>query len=652
MAKNWAISIGINGYKFTSLYPLKYAKQDAALIENFFRNDVGFDQVWLFSDDSPEIRGESTHPYRTPLLRFFRNQFKDPFMDKEDSLWLFFSGHGIRYADRDYLLPIDGDPEAPEDTAISLNYISERVSRSGAGNVVLILDACRIEGRKGKGFGDNLYEGITTIFSCRPYESSWEIGEPISQGAFTYVLVENLRRQLNGSYLTVEQTEQDLQQKLPILNQKYGKPSQTPHIKCDFSGKANQYLFPDSVLSKKLAQKTESSQGNRKRSATQHKSAKNVLLLKSDAFKAEEIGQFEAAKQLWFQIVVNFPSEREAAIKSIDRIAMRLASQPFLSTTLEKETQLTHKSEPGTNILPTPRLGTKDKANHQDRELIIPFVSGTQSVEFEVLTVDAKGEESNRYQKQAQCLIERLNGVVLEMLVIPGGTFLMGSSERKPLPNELPAHWVTVKPFLLSRYPITKEQWKEIAKLPKVHQELKLRPSIKGSKGSPVVQISWYEAIEFCNRLTQSTGYHYSLPTEAEWEYACRAGTQTPFHFGETITSALANYDGSHIYCSEQKGINREKLMPVCSFPFANAFGLHEMHGNIWEWCLDSWHENYEDAPKDGKAWMDNGENINHVVRGGALSSGPTLCRSTSRAYDSANNRSNNIGFRIARSIK
>jgi len=236
--------------------------------------------------------------------------------------------------------------------------------------------------------------------------------------------------------------------------------------------------------------------------------------------------------------------------------------------------------------------------------------------------------------------------------VIPGGTFLMGSSERKPLPNELPTRWVTVKPFLLSRYPITKEQWKEIAKLPKVHQELKLRPSIRGSKSSPVVQISWYEAIEFCNRLTQGTGYNYSLPTEAEWEYACRAGTQTPFHFGETITSDLANYDGSRIYRSEQKGINREKLMPVCSFPFANAFGLHEMHGNIWEWCLDSWHENYEDAPEDGKAWMNNGENVNHVVRGGAWLSGPTLCRSTSRASDSANNRSNTIGFRIARSIK
>jgi formylglycine-generating enzyme required for sulfatase activity/uncharacterized caspase-like protein len=638
MPKNWAISIGINGYKYANIRPLKYAKQDALLVRNFFRDDLKFDRVLLFSDDSPEIEGESTHPDRTPLLRFFRMQFENPFMSQEDSLWLFFSGHGMRFADRDYLLPIDGDREAPEDTAICLDHVSERLSRSGAGTVVIILDACRDEGRKGQSFGNDLYEGITTIFSCRPNESSWEIDEPISQGAFTHALLSNLKEQVQGNCLTVEETEYDLQKRLRALNQQYKKPTQTPHIRCDSANKANRLLLPENLLARRSTTESQSQKANRQKRTSHRRSTKNFLLLKSSAVEAEEKGQFELARQKWLQILDVFPSEREAAIQAIDRIAVRQASQPFLSNVGEAAGQSLTDTQEELIIKSASITDTALKMAQRKQEVVVPFVPNTQLHSFVVITIDRNGKLVESFQSQTHCYIEKIDSEILEMIVIPGGTFSMGSSGRKTLHNELPIHEVTVQPFLLSKSPITKELWRKVSSLPKVHQELKLRPSLRGSKQHPVVEISCFEATEFCNRLSQATGLDYRLPTEAEWEYACRAGTTTPFHFGEAITSELANFD-------------TKQIVKVGNFPFANAFGLMDMHGNVWEWCQDHWHDNYHGAPTDGTAWLDNNHNQSHVMRGGSWRNEASLCRSSFRLSGAFGQAFNNVGFRVARSL-
>ncbi|MHC5719615.1 MAG: formylglycine-generating enzyme family protein, partial [Nostoc sp.] len=155
----------------------------------------------------------------------------------------------------------------------------------------------------------------------------------------------------------------------------------------------------------------------------------------------------------------------------------------------------------------------------------------------------------------------------------------------------------------------------------------------------PVEQVSWYDAVEFCDRLSDHTKRQrqYRLPSEAEWEYACRAGTTTPFHFGETITSELANYDATSTYGRGVEGTYRKETTPVGSFNAANAFGLYDMHGNVWEWCLDDWHNNYERAPTDGSPWFDNkNDNLyqkqgNAVLRGGSWLYYPRDCRSASR---------------------
>ncbi len=268
-----------------------------------------------------------------------------------------------------------------------------------------------------------------------------------------------------------------------------------------------------------------------------------------------------------------------------------------------------------------------------------------------------------RSRRTAKYFIEDLgSGIELEMVLIPGGSFLMGSPEDEPerYSNESLQHEVTIQPFCMGKYPVTQAQWKAVASLPQVNRELDADPSRFKGENHPVEQVSWSYAVEFCDRLSSHTKRLYRLPSEAEWEYACRAGTTTPFHFGETITTDLANYDGtddkegkwSGSYGQGPKGIYREQTTPVGSFGVANAFGLYDMHGNVWEWCADHWHDNYEGAPKDGSAWQNNdndndNDNQNSLLRGGSWDYNPPYCRSACRHYVDAGVRSNGIGFRV-----
>jgi formylglycine-generating enzyme required for sulfatase activity len=268
----------------------------------------------------------------------------------------------------------------------------------------------------------------------------------------------------------------------------------------------------------------------------------------------------------------------------------------------------------------------------------------------------------HEYQRTAQYFREDLgNDIQLDMMLIPGGTFIMGSpkEEEDSRDSERPQHEVTIEPFWLGQYQVTQAQWKFVAKLPQVNKELNPDPSRFKGDGStsltnnrPVEQVSWYDAVEFCDRLSRHTKRQYRLPSEAEWEYACRAGTKTPFHFGETITTDLANYNGNYTYGQEPKGVYREETTEVGSFGVANNFGLYDMHGNVYEWCLDDWHDNYTDAPADGSAWFSSDDKLSDktgraVLRGGSWIYNPQYCRSAYRLFNNRDNHDYNIGFRV-----
>jgi formylglycine-generating enzyme required for sulfatase activity len=260
----------------------------------------------------------------------------------------------------------------------------------------------------------------------------------------------------------------------------------------------------------------------------------------------------------------------------------------------------------------------------------------------------------------ARFFTEKLGeGIILDMMLIPGGTFQMGSpaDEIDHLSDESPQHWVTVPTFCMGKYPITQEQWRVVANLPAVNQELQPDPSNFKGAFCPVEQVSWFDAQEFCARLNVVAKRDYRLPSEAEWEYACRAGTTTPFHFGKTITTDLANYDGtddpdgkwSGSYGRGPKGIYRKETTPVDTFS-PNVFGLYDMHGNVWEWCLDHYHSDYEGAPIDGSAWIDpNAErNAPRGLRGGSWSFDPRFCRSACRGnFVNPDDLNSRIGFRV-----
>jgi formylglycine-generating enzyme required for sulfatase activity len=255
----------------------------------------------------------------------------------------------------------------------------------------------------------------------------------------------------------------------------------------------------------------------------------------------------------------------------------------------------------------------------------------------------------DRRERQANLFYERLQEqVVLEMVSIPKGNFLMGSNDNEGDYREHPQHSVTIASFFLSRFPITQAQWRTVAQTQKVRIELNPNPSYFKGENLPVEQITWFEAIEFCERLQLQTGKPYRLPTEAEWEYACRAGTETPFYFGETISSQFASYNGSQRFRSGPKGRSSKRTSEVGSHNAANIFGLEEMHGNVWEWCADPWYENYINASE--------GESIrmrfsSRVIRGGSWVDNPNVCRSAYRNGIPPENKVLTIGFRVAVSL-
>jgi formylglycine-generating enzyme required for sulfatase activity len=272
-----------------------------------------------------------------------------------------------------------------------------------------------------------------------------------------------------------------------------------------------------------------------------------------------------------------------------------------------------------------------------------------QILEFETINVDPKGAIVKNIVAEAEYFSEDLGDESLKMVSIPRGTLVMGApqTEKGSRDSERPQHLVNLSSFLISQSLITQAQWKVVANFPKVRQELNPDPShFKGDK-RPVERISWYDAIEFCQRLSNKTGRSYRLPSEAEWEYACRGGTTTPFYCGETITGELANYIAKRTYQKESIDIDRQETTNWDSFP-PNAFALYDMHGNVWEWCCDRWHDNYEDAPVDGSAWLSENESDPRVLRGGAWDFYPEYCRSAARFSCSPNAKLiSQIGVRV-----
>jgi formylglycine-generating enzyme required for sulfatase activity len=242
-----------------------------------------------------------------------------------------------------------------------------------------------------------------------------------------------------------------------------------------------------------------------------------------------------------------------------------------------------------------------------------------------------------------------------EMVVVPAGEFLMGSpeAERGRGRDEGPQHAVVIaQPFAVGKYEVTFSEWDACV----ADRGCSYSPSDEGwGRGKrPVINVSFHDVKQYTDWLSRKTGKDYRLLTEAEWEYAARGQTKAsepsnPFFTGATIGYRQANYDANFTYGSGAQGEYRQKTTDVGSFP-KNAFGLHDMHGNVWEWVQDCYRPSYEGAPADGSAVLFSGCEL-HILRGGAWNYLPRLLRSAYRYATAPEVRLNNFGFRVARSL-
>jgi formylglycine-generating enzyme required for sulfatase activity/uncharacterized caspase-like protein len=653
MSQNWAICIGIDRYD--NFQPLGFAKRDAAALRDFFQKEVGFEQVYFFAEDAPPIPTDFGEPMRSAptggtLRRFLRVRFEQKFLKPSDNLWFFFAGHGRRERERDYLMASDADPGNVEETAIPVSLVTERLRRSGAENVILLVDACRNEGaRDGEGVGAEAQQGIVAISSCSPSERSYEIDE-LQHGAFTYSLLEGLRLEGENNCATVERLDQHLRLRVPELCPHYKKPRQTPLTRVEPIEKRHLILLP------------------------KHAKLSDLDPLRLDALQAESKSDLETAEQLWWRVIAVSPVDPQAH-EAIKRIALKQAgtsdagsAAPTLASPASKaqSREDTRRSRPVTRrravvisagVAAAASAGAVGLATLVRRRLPQPAL---HTVRFEFATVDEKGRQKPPQRAAAAIFTEDLGaGVTIDMVALRGGTFTMGSpdGELERRPNEAPQHHVAVAPFSIGAAPITQAQWLAVlmAHPGRLQHELNPSPSFFRAVDLPVETITWYEAEEYCRRLAAITGRDYRLPSEAQWEYACRAGTTDPFNVGPTITTEIANYCGaggavcgdsnghsiasnyydgirygSGAYGQGPAGLFRATTTRAGTFP-PNRFGLYDMHGNIWEFCLDIASPSYDDVPRDGSPYLAGPTGGNRILRGGSWSHNPAICRSAYR---------------------
>jgi formylglycine-generating enzyme required for sulfatase activity len=648
MGNNWAIVIGINHYEHHPEYRLNYAVRDAELMGDFLCDRAGFsrDQV-IFCLGDEQHKSAQTYPTRANLLKYLRRNLAPEKLGNVDRLWFFFSGHGINTDGRDWLITSDCLGEYTQEFALPTDRIIEILRQHRKAEIVLVLDACRPKQGKSIPIGKQTVavakkQRVTTIASCDYGQSSYELNS-IQQGSFTYALVEGLK-----IYTLPNQLANYLRERVPELNRQDKKPDrQTPIIQSEIDREVYQSLLPECVTEKDISIWREF--------AHQAKRDKNPALSRS----------------LWKQVIERLPNDEEAKLALIElNLENKIPRRPFLKwlalflslpgfallTRLirsQSETVLSTNPVPSSISQPDVKFTPVSVSRPEYTKSVGSSTVGglpLWNVKFQTVTVDELGNVVKRDFSQSQVVKENLgDGIFLEMVKISGGTFEMGSSpeekghETDEVTSQGSMRTVRISSYFISKSPVTQAQYKTI---------MGQNPSLQEGGNLPVLNVNWYNAVEFCERLSQKTGRTYRLPSEAEWEYACRAKTTTPFSFGKTLSSGLANYDWTKVYQSEpSKDRLLGRVTEVGTFP-PNAFGLYDVHGNVWEWCADSYQGNYDEVPENGEVLVSNNNDIK-VLRGGSLYDAPWSCRSADRLWGAAREHHDKaLGFRVVGDFK
>ena len=671
-----ALLVGVSEYQ-TGLPGLPSVLEDVGAMERVLQHPEigGFDEVKV-------LRDPNTQDLRIAIYNLFAER------SPEDLVLFYFSGHGVKDQNRNLFL---ATPETIKSqrglvvppTAVAASYLQTQINDSRSEHEVIILDCCYSGAiakgltAKDEGEVDIIAElggkGRAILTSSTAVQSSFQQEGALS--IYTQYLVEGMETGVadldNDGRISTDELHQYASKKV-----QQASPAMAPQF---YPVEEGYKIF--------LAHSAQNDPKLRYRKEAQKRAEKGKFSLIGrrilDRLQIELELSPEESKTIEEEILRPY-REFQQKLQEYEQVFKEVVEQEYpLSEYTRNELQdfqklLELRDEDISTIEAqfAPKIEPKTETKSNTKQLqVFEFDVVTVKVQDGFFNLGSKKVKLNRSRSQAQYFTEDLgNGVTLDMVSIPGGGFLMGTEDEEierlikkfgdDFREEKPQHKVTVQSFFMGRFQITQAQWKEISSLPTIECDLKPDPANFTGDDRPVEQVSWAEAVEFCRRLSKLTGKEYRLPSEAEWEYACRAGTTTPFHFGETISTELANYRGTDwktnnkVYAGNYgegaKGIYRGQTTPVGYFKVANAFGLSDMHGNVWEWCEDDWHENYETAPNDGNVWLSesNNKKINYyggtkIRRGGSWLPHSYFCRSAFRFCDPNRDSYYDIGFRV-----
>jgi formylglycine-generating enzyme required for sulfatase activity len=645
----FALLIGVGSYRSSDLQDLLAAPRDVEAMQRVLADPAigGFavEDVCVLQNPEPQ-------EMRVAIERLFTNRKRD------DLVLLYFSGHGVvNDAGLLHLTTTETEKSLMNATAIPASFIHGLMELRGKDRSqyqVVILDCCYsgafAKGMAAKGSGVNLLsqlggKGRAVLTSSSETEPSFEQKDG-ELSVYTQYVVEGLRTGIadkdEDGWISVDELHE-----FAAMKVREAAPAMQPKIYAVEEG-YKIFVAKAPVGDPKLAFRKEVEKWAKQR---------NGVI--SSVLKRGFIQRFQGQLSInEIDIILNEVlqpyREFQKNLREFEEAFEEVSALPFSQQNLEDLNYLQHalglRDEDVAQWMQTITALPQEEIKSTDGTINNENINPT-SFEFTTAQVDVKGKLIGQSTKQVNGFKDDLgNGVTIDMIAIPGGTFMMGSptNEEKRGAGEGPQHSVTVPEFWMGRFAVTQAQWRRVAGTEKVSIDLDADPSNFKGQNRPVEQVSWDEATEFCSRLSRATNRVYRLPSESEWEYTCRAGTDTPFSFGPTLNPDVANYDGNYVYGKETKGKYRQETTDVGSFP-ANGFGLYDMHGNVWEWCQDWWHDDYSKAATDGSAQLNQqSDKLYRLLRGGSWYNYPWYCRSANRYWYSPDFRNYYIGFRVA----
>ena len=587
--KRIALVVGNGSY---SERPLRNPVNDANLMQATLK-DLGFEvQVLQNADRRGMLAG----------LRDFESRARDA-----DVALFFYAGHGAQVAGNNYLIPVGGniqsDADVP-DEAVEAGSVLRRLEDARSKVALVILDACRDNPYAGS--GRSSARGLvrmsvptgTIVAYATASGSTADDGNTGNNGIYTG----QLARQLKVPNLDIKDVFDRTAQEVERITKGKQRPREDIGLRGRFVLNARQSVQPGQPI--------------RIASLQPEAVVTTVLPAQGNGLSLEDLEKEEAAQQQWAQWQVRMKADYEKTaafagsadrqVKAWDRFLAAWAQDNPLST--EDDT------------LRSRARADKDKAQ------------GLAAARVPAVRLPANGG------------VEPVNNCSYcpDMVVIPAGRFTMGSNDGES--NEKPPHPVTVRSFEMGKTEVTQGQWKAV---------MGSNPSRFNTCGDdcPVERVSWNMAQDYIRKLNAKSGRQYRLPSETEWEYAARARSTGDYWWGDKASHEYANYGEDECCGGLAQGRDQwVNTAPVGQFP-ANPFGLFDMHGNVWEWVEDVWHNNYAGAPTDGSAWLSGGDQARRVLRGGSWNDYPGDLRSAYRNQDSAVGSNNNTGFRLARTL-